>query len=116
MHCSLGGAVCMGFFWILITLNIGISGINISKNFASKGYGFVVLDEDSTEATFTGISLQDKGLGAILIGQSGPEKHVANPGLHAVKSLVSQGVPVPICYFFPKKVVLDAKLGRNDCK
>ena len=33
------------------------------------------------KAIFTGISLQDKGLGAIIISQGDPEKHVANPGL-----------------------------------
>ena len=64
-----------------LSLYIGISGLHVSKHFASKGYGLIVLDEGNAEAIFTGISLQDKGLGAIIIGQSGPEKHVANPGL-----------------------------------
>ena len=63
------------------TLSIGIYGLNISKHFDCKGCGLIVLDEGSAEAIFTGISLPDKGLGAIIEGQSGPEKYVTNPGL-----------------------------------
>ena len=82
-------------------LYVGISGLNIIKHFTGKGYGFIVLEEYSTEAILTGIGLQDKGLCVVIICQSGPEKHVTNPGLQAVKSLICGGVPVPICYLFP---------------
>ena len=64
-----------------LSIYIGICGLNVSKHFASQGYGLIVLDEGSIEAIFTGISLQDKGLAVIIVSQSGPEKHVANPEL-----------------------------------
>ena len=57
----------------------------------------------SAKTLFTGISLQDKGLGTVIISQCGPEKHVANQGLQAVKSLIHGGVPVPICYLLPEE-------------
>ena len=39
------------------SLYIGVSGINVSKYFHSKGYGPIVLDESNTKAIFTGINL-----------------------------------------------------------
>ena len=69
------------------SLYIGISGLNISKHLTSKGYGLIVLDETKTKPIFTGISLQDRGLGAIIISQSGPEKHVTNLGLLSSEKL-----------------------------
>ena len=53
-----------------LSFYIGTSCLNIDKHFTSKGYG-LVLEEGSAEAVFTTISLQDKGLGTIIIGQSG---------------------------------------------
>ena len=64
-----------------LSLYIGISGLNISKPFMSKGYRLIVLYEGSAKAIFTAIGLQDKGLGVIIVSQSGLEKHVANPGI-----------------------------------
>ena len=66
--------------------------------YVSKGYGLVILEECSAETIFTGISPEDKGLHTVIISQSGPEKHVANPGLQAVEILVSGGVQVPTCH------------------
>ena len=68
-----------------------------------KGYGLVVLDESSAKAIFTGIGLQDEGLCAVIINQSGPEKHVANPGLQAMNCLICACFPVPICYLLPEE-------------
>ena len=70
---------------------------------ADEGYGLVVLEKRSTEAIFAGTGLQDKGLDAVIISQSHPEKHIANPVLQAVKSLICGGVPVLICYLFPEE-------------
>ena len=42
-------------------------------------------------------------MGAIIISQSGPEKHVTKPGLKAVESLIYEGIPVPICYLLPEE-------------
>ena len=39
----------------------------------------------------------------ILLGQSGPEKHVTNAGLQVLKSLASGGIPVPMGYFLCKE-------------
>ena len=135
-----GGAACMGFLWIISrglwlfwtvicwpcmyeifqgqnrqrhSLYVGISGLNISKCFTGEAYWFVVLEESSTEAIFTGISLQDKGLCAVIICKSVPKKHVANTGLQVVKCLICGGVPVSICYLLPEEVVLDARPGER---
>ena len=78
-------------------------GLNSSKHLASESYGLVVLEVSSAEAIFTGIGLQDKGLDAIIICLSGPEEHVAKPGLQVVKSLICGEVPVPICYLLPEE-------------
>ena len=86
-----------------LSFYIGILGLNISKCFTGEGYGLAVLEESSTEAIFTGVSPQDKGLCAVIISQSGPEKNVAIPGLQAVKYLICGGVPVQICYLLPEK-------------
>ena len=48
------------------SLYVSISGFNISQGLAGKSYGSVILEETSAETIFTGISLQDKGLGAVL--------------------------------------------------
>ena len=97
-------------------LNIGISGLNVCKCFTGKGYGLIVLEECSTKAIFTGISLQDKGLCAVIISQSGPEEFVANSGLQAVEGLICGGVPAPIFTCSLRKVVLDARPWRKGCK
>ena len=59
------------------------------------------------------ISLQDKGLGAVIISQSCPEKNVANPGLQVVKSLICGRAPVPIHYLFPGKGSFGCKAREN---
>ena len=53
---------------------IGISGLDIDKHLVSEGYGLVLLEKGSAKTIFTDISLWDKGLGAIITCQSGPEK------------------------------------------
>ena len=97
-------------------LFVGVSGLNVGKHLASEGYGFVVLEEGSIEAIFIDVSLQDKGLDVIIICQSGPERHFTIPGLLVVKSLICGGVPVQICFFSPRKVVLDGRPGEKGCK
>ena len=86
-----------------MSLYIHILDLNISKCFTGKGYGLVVLEESSTEAIFTGISLQDKELCMVIISLNCPEKHIANPGLQVVKGLICGGVLVPICYLLPEE-------------
>ena len=63
------------------TLYSGTSCLNINNYVTGEHYGLVVLEEGSAEAIFTCVTLQDKGLYAGIISQSGPEKHVANQGL-----------------------------------
>ena len=75
-----------GFFLVktnreALSLYIDVSSFNVSKHFTGKGYGIVVLEDCSVEAIFTVLGLKDKGLGAIIVNQYGPEKHVANPGI-----------------------------------
>ena len=98
--------VCVEFFKTkhygeAFSFYISLPGFHIGKCFTSKCYGPVVLNKSSTEAIFTGISLQDEGLCAIIICKGGLEKHVAYPRLEAVKGLVSGGVLVPIGYLLP---------------
>ena len=97
-----------------LSLYIGISGLNINTNFT--GNGFVVWEEYSAKTILTGIGIQDKGLCVVIICQSGPEMHVANSELQAIKSLICGGVSFPICYCSLRKVVLGARPGREGCK
>ena len=80
-------------------LAYGVStSVNVLKCFTGKGYGLVVLMECSTEAILIGICLQNKGLCVVIICQSGPEKHDANPELQAVKCLVCGGSSPNLLY------------------
>ena len=94
LHCYMSAInICMEFFKAktdqeTLSLYIGIWGLNISKCFTGECYGLVLLEGSSTEAIFTDVGLQDKGLCVVIISQSGPEKYVACPGHKVVKCLI----------------------------
>ena len=67
------------YYWETFSFYISLSGFHISKCFASKCYGPVVLNKSSAKAIFTGIGLQDEGLGMVVVCEGGLEKHVAYP-------------------------------------
>ena len=90
--------------------------VELSKTKTDRQAFSLSLEECSAMAIFTCIGLLDKGLCAVIICQSGPEKHVTNPGLQAVKILICGGVPVQFVTCFLRKVVLDARPGRKSCK
>ena len=75
LNCDMSSInICMKLFKAkpdieALFLYICISNFNISKHFTNKGYVLVVLEVCSAEAIFTGISLQDKGLGVIIVIQ-----------------------------------------------
>ena len=73
--------ICMEFFKAKTyreALSIAVSGLNISKCPAGKGSGLVVGAEAISLAS---ICWTNKELGTVIISQSGPKKHIANPGL-----------------------------------
>ena len=93
-----------------LPLYMGISSFNINKYFTNKCNGFIVFEECSMDAKFTGISLPEYGLDAIIICQSGLEKCVTNPGIS--QNLVCGGILVPICYLLSKEGSFGGK-GRE---
>ena len=50
------------------SLSVSIPGFNISQGLAGKSYGPIILEECSAKTIFTGISMQDKGLGMVIVG------------------------------------------------
>ena len=72
-----------------------IVSLHICQGLAGKGDGLATLDEGSTLAILTRISLHYDWMGPVIVYKCGVEECATDPGLEVLEGCIHSGVPVP---------------------